>query len=64
MDVMGIARLSTQMAHANLMNEVNVRLLDRALEQAGSQIEDLIQTIDGVPAVNLDGIGSMIDVRI
>ena len=64
MDVMSIARLSTQMANVNLMNEVNVRLLDRALEQAGSQVEDLMQTLDGVPAVNLDGIGSMIDIRI
>ncbi|MDR2182659.1 MAG: YjfB family protein [Clostridiales bacterium] len=64
MDVMGIARLSTQMAQANLMNEISIRVLDNAMEQMRLQSEmmaDLLQSVNMAP-VGFDGTGMMLDV--
>jgi len=66
MDVMGIARLSTQMAESNLMREVNIGLMRNAMDQVELQAEmmtDLLQSVN-MPPVGFDGTGMMLDIMV
>ena len=64
MDVMGIARLSTQMAESNLMREVGISVMRNAMdhvEQTGELMAQMMQTA-AVPPVGFDGTGILLDI--
>ena len=64
MDVMDIARLSTQMAHTNLMRDIGISVMRNAMdhaEQTADMMADMMQSTN-VPPVGFDGLGAMLDV--
>ena len=66
MDVMGIARLSTQMAESNLMREISIGVMRNAMEHAEQTAEmmaDMLQTAN-VPPVGFDGTGMLLDIMV
>ena len=66
MDVMDIARLSTQMAHTNVMRDINISVMRNVMdhaEQTAELMTDLMQSTN-VPPVGFDGLGAMLDVMV
>jgi hypothetical protein len=66
MDVMDIARLSTQIAHTNLMRDINISVMRNAMdhaEQTAEMMADLLQSTN-VPPVGFDGMGMMLDIMV
>ena len=65
MDVMDIARLSTQMSQANLMQEIGVRVMRNAMDHAEQTGELLAEVLDtAVPPAGFDGKGLLLDVMV
>ena len=66
MDVMDIARLSTQMAHTNLMRDIGISVMRNAMdhaEQTAELMADLMQSAN-VPPVGFDGTGMLLDIMV
>ena len=65
MDVMDIARLSTQMSQANLMQEVGISVMRNAMDHA-EQTAELMADMLGcaVPPVGFDGKGALLDILV
>ena len=65
MDMMAIATLSKQMARMDLMQQVNVSVMNLAMDNM-EQTGDVLAAMLGVnmPSVSLDGTGSLLNMAV
>jgi hypothetical protein len=67
MDVNSIAKLATHMSKTNLLQDINIRLLKNAMEhteKTAAMMTDMAQIVNNNAPAGLDGLGTLLDIKI